>query len=80
MVNKSGDRVSVTRTEYTRMVGDRTTRAYIAKVYNGRMTPEEVPEELREAVEAAVAARTEFSGEFRLPDKEALEILMGGTV
>lgn len=76
--NRAGERVSVSGEEYARMTGGGAARAYIARVYAGRMTLEAVPEELRGEVEAAAAARTEFSGAYRLTAEEALDIILGG--
>lgn len=46
--------VEVSEEEFRAVVGDETTRPYANKVYRGEITIEEVPEELREAVQAVV--------------------------
>lgn len=76
--NRHGDRVLVSKEEYERLCGTRETIRYVSGVYRGGMQLEDVPEELRQTVADAVAARTEFSGEYAIPATEALNILTGG--
>lgn len=73
--------VEVSESEFIALVGDDTTRPYAGKVYSGVMSIDEVPEELREAVAAVVANRTERFGawsERELTPQEALDIIVGG--
>jgi hypothetical protein len=74
--------VEVSGEEFTAVIGDDTTRPYAGKVYSGVMSIDEVPEDLREAVAAVVAARTERFGaweERELSAQEALDIIVGGS-
>lgn len=78
VTDKTGTRVDVTQEQYLQIVGDASTRAYVAKVYRGEMAVEDVPADLRDAVEGVVEARTEFSGEYALPSEEALKLIVEG--
>ena len=74
--------VEVTEEEFVAVIGDDTTRPYAGKVYSGEMSIDEVPEDVREAVAAVVAARTERFGawsERELTPQEALNIIVGGS-
>lgn len=74
--------VEVSESEFFALAGDDTTRPYAGKVYRGEMPIDEVPEDLREAVAAVVAARTERFGaweERELTAQEALDIIVGGS-
>lgn len=74
--------VEVSEEEFTAVIGDDTTRQYAGKVYSGVMSIDEVPEDLRAAVAAVVAARTERFGawsERELTPQEALNIIVGGS-
>lgn len=74
--------VEVSEEEFNALIGDDTTRPYVGKVYSGVMSIDEVPEDLREAVAAVVAARTERFGawnERELTPQEALNIIVGGS-
>lgn len=73
--------VEVSESEFLAVVGDDTTRPYAGKVYRGEMPIEEVPEDVREAVAAVVAAKVERFGaweERELTAQEALDIIVGG--
>ncbi len=73
--------VELTESEWYALMGDETTSPYAGKVYRGEMDISEVPEELREAVAAVVAAKVERWGlysERDLSAEEALNILTGG--
>lgn len=64
----------VTEAEFIAFIGDETTRPYIGKVYRGVMSMDEVPEELREAVAAAVANRVARWGEYQAQEIPATEL------
>jgi hypothetical protein len=66
--------VEVSEEEFTAVIGDDTTRPYAGKVYRGEMTIEEVPEELREAVQAVVDAKIERFGVYIEQDVSASEL------
>lgn len=73
--------VEVSEEEFRAVVGDETTRPYANKVYRGEMTMDEVPEELREAVQAVVDAKVSRFGLYAERDlnaQEALNIITGG--
>lgn len=72
VINADGQRVSVTKEDYLRLVGDRQTAPYAKSVREGKMSLDAVPEEYREEVAAIVSARTAFSGEYRLSANEVL--------
>lgn len=78
VTDKNGVRQSVSKDEYERLVGTRDTRPYVFGVWTGRMDLDEVPEQYRDDVAAAVEARTEYSGQFQCPAEQVLEILTGG--
>lgn len=73
--------VELTETEWFALIGDDTTRPYAGKLYRGEITIEEVPEDLREAVQSVVDTRIARWGlyeERNLSDTEALNIITGG--
>lgn len=73
--------VQLTHEEWVALIGDETTRPYASPVYRGEMTIDEVPEELREAVQAVVnvkIARWGLYSERDISDSEALDIVAGG--
>lgn len=73
--------VEVTEAEFRALIGDETTRPYAGKVYSGKMTIEEVPADLRQAVQAVVDAKIARFGPYserELTAKEALDIITGG--
>ncbi len=67
--------VEVTAEEALALVGNNTTRPYIRKVYRGELTIEAVPEGMRQAVSAAVAARIERDGEYDGGEVTAAELM-----
>lgn len=73
--------VEVTEAEFLTLAGDAAVRPYAWDVYRGEISLDDVPEDLREAAAAVVAARTERFGawsERELTDREALNIIVGG--
>lgn len=73
--------VELTESEWVALMGDETTQPYAAQVYCGKITIEDVPEELREAVLAVVdnkVARWGMYSEREISPNEALTILTGG--
>lgn len=73
--------VELTESEWLALHGTDETAPYASKVYRGEITLDEVPEDIREEVEAVVQAKVERWGlysERELTDKEALNILTGG--
>ena len=73
--------VELTYEEWLALFGTDETAPYAIKVYRGEMELEEVPEGIREEVEAVVQAKIERWGlysERELTDNEALDILTGG--
>ena len=54
----------VSEAEYLALVGDRIHAPYATKVYTGKMTLDDVPEEYRETVSAIVEKRIEFYGAY----------------
>ena len=55
--------VEVTETEFNAIVGTEETRPYANQVYRGELSINEVPEDLREAVQAVVDAKITRWGE-----------------
>lgn len=73
--------VELSAEEWAEFMGDDTTRPYAAKVYCDEISIEDVPEELRETVQALVNKKVERWGlysERDIPSDDALDILMGG--
>lgn len=73
--------VELTEEEWFALMGTEETRPYAAQVYRGDITIDDVPEDLREAVAAVVAAKVSRWGlyaERNISDTEALSILTGG--
>lgn len=71
----------VTEEEYVSVEGDESTRDYVADVYYGKTSIDDVPEDFREQVVQTVAKRTEMFGDYiskELSDSEALDIILGG--
>lgn len=77
LVNRNSARGfdEVTEDEYKAIMGDETTRPYASKVYRGKMTMEEVPEEYREAVSTVVAAKVARWGEYNSQPVTGAEML-----
>lgn len=81
-VNNDKGFEEISEAEFVSLFGDETTRPYAGKVYKGTLSIEEVPEELREAVQAVVNTKIERWGTYEsrdIPDSEALNIITGGT-
>lgn len=73
--------VELTETEWLALMGDETTLPYATKVYRGEMDIDDVPADLRDAVQAVVdtkVARWGLYSERNIPDREALNIITGG--
>ena len=71
----------ISEAEFFSLFGDDTTRPYANKVYKGTLSLEEVPEELRETVQAVVDAKIAKWGKYEerdISDSEALDIITGG--
>ena len=64
----------VTEAEFLAIVGDETTRPYAAPVYRGTLSIDEVPEDVREAVQAVVDAKIARFGEYNKQDVPANEL------
>lgn len=64
----------VTEDEFLAIVGDDTTRPYAVPVYRGELSIEEVPEDVREAVQAVVDANIARFGEYNKQDVPANEL------
>mgnify|MGYP006967185588 CR=1 len=73
--------VELTYSEWLALHGSDAAAPYASKVYRGEITLSDVPEDIREEVEAVVAAKVARWGlysERELTDREALKILTGG--
>lgn len=68
----------ITKEEYLAVVGLSPVREYAEKVYRGRMSIEDVPEEHREKTRAVVDAKIARLGAYEIPDTQALHIITGG--
>lgn len=71
----------ITESEWYALIGTEEVRPYTGKVYRGEMDIADVPEELREAVQAVVDTRVQRWGlyaEREIPATEALNIITGG--
>ena len=66
--------VETTEEEFNAIVGDETTRPYVGKVYRGEITIEDVPEELRETVQAVVSNRIQRFGKYGQQEVPAGEL------
>ena len=64
----------VTESEFLAFVGDESTRPYATKVYRGELSINEVPEELREAVQSVVDAKIARLGIYANQDVPANEL------
>lgn len=79
--NASKAFVQLTEEEYQKIMGDEITRPYASRVYRGEMALDDVPAELRDAVQAVVDAKVAMRGlysERQIPDRQALNIITGG--
>lgn len=73
--------VELTYEEWLALHGTDASAPYASQVYRGEITLGDVPEDIREEVEAVVAtkvARWGLYSEREISDKEALDILTGG--
>lgn len=73
--------IEVSEAEFVALIGTEETRPYANKVYRGAISIDEVPEDLREAVQAVVDAKIARWGAYEsrdIPDSEALDIITGG--
>lgn len=68
----------ITEEEYIAVVGLSPVREYATKVYRGRISIDDVPEEHRDATQAVVDARIARLGAYQIPDEQALNIITGG--
>lgn len=64
----------VTESEFLAFVGDESTRPYATKVYRGEISINEVPEELRDAVQSVVDAKIARLGVYANQDVPANEL------
>lgn len=80
LLNKNAPRgfEEITEEEYIAVVGLPPVKDYAFKVYRGKMSIEDVPEEHREATQAVVDAKIARLGEYEIPDAQALHIITGG--
>ena len=66
--------VEVTETEFNAIVGTEETRPYANQVYRGELSINEVPEDLREAVQAVVDAKITRWGEYNKQEVSSEEL------
>lgn len=66
--------VEVSEEEFTAIIGTEETRPYASKVYRCELTIEEVPEDLREAVQTVVNAKIARWGEYNKQEISANEL------
>lgn len=64
----------VSEAEYLALVGNKIHSPYATKVYTGKITLDDVPEEYRETVNAIVQKRIEFYGAYEDHDISANEL------
>lgn len=64
----------VTESEFYALIGDETTRPYATQVYRGELSIEEVPEDLREAVQTVVNNKIARCGEYKNQEVPATEL------
>lgn len=72
--NNTKSFVEVTEAEYTALIGDSTARPYATKVYQDKMSIEDVPENIRSQVQAVVDARIARFGAYADIELTAREI------
>lgn len=68
----------VTEEVFRSLVGDEITGPYAQKVYRGELSIEDVPENLREDVQAVVDANVAYLGEYQkqeIPEGELSDLL-----
>ena len=68
----------ITEEEYLAVVGLPPVKDYAFKVYRGKMSIEDLPEEHREQTQAVVDAKIARLGAYQIPDAQALHIITGG--
>lgn len=66
--------VEVTETEFNAIIGTEETRPYANKVYRNELSINEVPEDLREAVQAVVDAKIARWGEYNKQEVSSEEL------
>lgn len=66
--------VEVSEAEFTALIGTEETRPYTTKVYRGELSIEDVPEDLREQVQAVVDAKIARWGEYAKQEIPATEL------
>ena len=71
--------VELTEAEFHAVVGDETQRRYTDLLYRGKITEDDVPNDIRESVCDIVLERVKRFGEYGRSDNESLEILAGRT-
>lgn len=64
----------VTETEFYAVIGDETIKPYANKVYRGRLSIDEVPEEHRAEVQTVVNNRIARFGEYSSQEVPAIEL------
>lgn len=66
--------VEVTEDEFTTLIGTEETRPYANQVYRNELSINEVPEDLREAVQAVVDAKIARWGEYNKQEVSSEEL------
>lgn len=66
--------VEVNEEEFLAFAGTEEIRPYIGKVYRGELLINDVPEDLREQVQASVDARIDRLGEYKTQEISANEL------
>lgn len=57
--------IEVSEDDFNAFLGDEDTKPYAGKLYRNEITIEDVPEELREKVQAVVSKRIELLGNYQ---------------
>lgn len=73
--------VEVIEAEWNAVIGTEEIRTYAYSIYRGELSIEEVPEVLRESVQAVVDAKIARWGTYEnrdITDSKALDIITGG--
>lgn len=63
----------LTESEFYAIMGDETTRPYASKVYRGELSIDEVPDDVKEAVQTVVNAKITKFGEYNKQEITAEE-------
>jgi hypothetical protein len=66
--------IEITEEEFNAIIGTEETRPYASKVYRGELSIEEVPEDIRETVQAIVDAKIARFGEYAKQEISANEL------